>query len=104
MAKKLSYVTCRIAPEYRDGVQCLADRLGCTVSHMTRSLLEREVASLGKPCVTGKTGRLVAASDRFHEKLREAARDGEIDSVERAELTTIEAEILSGLWNPPEAA
>lgn len=101
--KKLAYVTCRIDPDCREDVQSLADQLGVTVSTMTRSLLERESCCR---CVSRdtRTGRILDASERFTAVMRQAVADGEIDAVERAELTADAAGILNDLWNSPEAA
>lgn len=101
--KRLAYVTCRIDPECREGVQSLADQLGVTVSTMTRSLLEREACRQGVSRDT-RAGRLLSSAERFAVKATAAVSDGQVDAVERAELTAIAAAVLNDLWNSPEAA
>lgn len=97
--KKCSFVTCRLTAEERDEAQRLADALGCTVSRLARSLIARECECLR---VSGlrdsQVDRLVYLAELAAVQARAAVEDGEVDTVERAELTRIEAEFMHLLW------
>lgn len=96
--KRLACVSCRVAPEMRDGLRTEAASIGVTTSALLESMARNRIGFIRASGQSRKPDPLLSTIDQLRTEALQALADGRLTATERASLTRTMVDAMGQMW------